>query len=175
MILSPEHVDFVHKRVSGYAPVQRMEAFGNWKKVNVPLPDAIYENVFVHLAVQGKAIQLRREARRLGIPLFNPLFPSKWQFHRMLHRHTNLDKHLPRTQIYLSPKDTLRCIEQSETVYVKPIGGYGGCGVMRIEPLGNGQYRVSTDRTVSKAVNSGASCRVPLDHATDSECWYHRV
>lgn len=157
ILFSPADANFENRRVKGYAPVAADQAFGVWKRIDTRLPDVIYENVFVHLAIAGKAHGLRQGAKRCAIPLFNPSFPSKWQLHRWLQKH-ELRKHLPKTETHQSAAKTVSLIDEWGSAYIKPIGGYGGLGVTRVERLNADRYRLSTDR----AGKQGGKSRLEL-------------
>jgi hypothetical protein len=58
-----------------------------------------------------------------------------------------LKKHVPKTERMDDVERAISRIERWGCAYVKPIGGYGGKGVTRIEVIGSGRYRVSVDRT----------------------------
>ncbi|MCL6516380.1 YheC/YheD family protein [Alicyclobacillus sp.] len=145
MVFRPEDVDWPARRVYAWVPVDRARPHGSWHRAWRPLPDALYENVFVHLAVRGYTGSLRRWARRLGIPLVNPVLPNKWQMYRWLTK-TDLARYLPETHRLTSPGEAISHIREWRCGYVKPIGGYGGMGVARVEAFPDGRFRVSVDR-----------------------------
>jgi len=140
-------VDWSHNSVRGWVPEDVRSPYGLWVRKTTKLPSAIYENVFVHLAVAGYSRSLRDHARRRGIPLFNPPLPDKWNMSHWMSRNT-LDKYLPPT-VRLNVNDVplaVRRINEWGTAYVKPIGGYGGVGVMRVEKWERDRYRIGIDR-----------------------------
>ena len=147
-LFTPDDVEWSAGTVRAWVPVASDRPNGAWQKQTTSLPDVIYENVFVHLAVQGYSRQLRFEAARRGIPVFNPPLPGKWRLHRYLER-TELNRYLPSTEVLSDLQHALRRIDAWKIAYVKPIGGYGGAGVSRVQVLGRDRYRVSWDRTAS--------------------------
>ncbi|WP_051662979.1 YheC/YheD family protein [Alicyclobacillus macrosporangiidus] len=144
-VFSPEDVNWAARRVHAWVPADLDRPEGPWRCVWRPLPQALYENVFVHLAVRGYTNGLRAQARRHGIPLFNPVLPNKWQLYRWL-RHTDLARYLPETHRLTAPTQAIAYIHEWRSAYVKPIGGYGGTGVTRVEASRDGRFRVSADR-----------------------------
>lgn len=145
VLFDPVDVDWHRRVVRGWCPARATRPFGEWVRRTTGLPDAIYENVFVHLAVSGYSRSLRRHARKLGIPLFNPPLPNKWQMVRWMQR-SDLARLAPATAYLHSGAQARKLVDKWALVYVKPIGGYGGMGVLRIERLHHDQYRVSVDR-----------------------------
>jgi len=147
-LFTPADVEWSKGTVRAWVPVASDRPNGAWKKQTTNLPDVIYENIFVHLAIQGYSRQLRLEAARRGIPVFNPPLPGKWRLHRYLEQ-TELSRYLPKTEVLSDVKRALGRIDTWKMTYVKPIGGYGGVGVSRVQALGRDRYRVSWDRTSS--------------------------
>lgn len=145
-LFAPKDVAWNKSQVYAWVPESLDHPYGPWQRKWARLPDVIYENVFVHLAMQGYAVQLRNQAKLHGIPVFNPPLPGKWGLHRILQR-TSLQHYLPATEVLRDAQHALQQIQRWRTAYVKPIGGYGGSGVTRIQFLGSDRYRVSWDRT----------------------------
>src|SRR5579875_1648572 len=153
MLFVPEDVDWRDNYVSAWVPEHPWQPYDNWIKKKVSLPDVIYENVFVHLAVRGYTSQLRKRARERKIPLFNPILPGKWQMVRWLNN-SKYNRYQPYTERMVGEIKTIDKIRAWRTVYIKPIGGYGGMGVIRIETLDDGRFRLSVDSTSSKIKKS---------------------
>lgn len=145
LVFSPEDVDWPARRVHAWVPADLDRPEGPWRRVWRPLPQALYENVFVHLAVRGYTRGLRAQARHHGIPVFNPVLPNKWQMFRWLRR-TDLACYLPETHRLTAPAQAISYIRAWRTAFVKPVGGYGGTGVTRIEASRDGRFRVCADR-----------------------------
>lgn len=147
VMFDPMDVRWGQRTVHGWGPQQNHLPFGPWIRKATLLPNAFYENVFVHLAVAGHSRQLRGRARERGIPLFNPPLPNKWQMSQWMSR-TALDRYLPPTMRLTSKEvsQAIRRVDEWGVAYVKPIGGYGGMGVMRVEKRSKDIYRVSVDR-----------------------------
>jgi hypothetical protein len=145
MLFSPKAVNWSAQNVDAWVPQNPTKPLENWHRKRMPLPDSMYENVFVHLAIQGYAASLRKMAKEHQIPVFNPALPGKWLMARWLMK-SNLAKYQPETLLLPAPKIALSYIRDWSTVYVKPGGGYGGMGVARIEQMPHGEYRISIDR-----------------------------
>ncbi|GLV12887.1 hypothetical protein Heshes_05710 [Alicyclobacillus hesperidum] len=144
-LFDPHHVNWQTATVNGYVPERAQVPEGNWVKRTLPLPDVIYENVYVHLAIRGYSATLRTQAKRHHIPLFNPMLPGKWKMIAVL-RQAGLSDATPETERVVSSEQVIHRVNEWQTAYVKPIGGYGGMNVYRIEQLRADQYRVSADR-----------------------------
>lgn len=144
LLFHPSRIDFRQGRVHGYQLVDGVT--GLWQRKEERLPDAIYENVYVHLVVQGMTRHLREGARMRKIPFFNPVIFGKWTMHRFVERHPECGILVPETK-RLESVSTVRDLAArfGGTVYVKPIGGYGGRGVLRVRKEGP-HWRVDCDR-----------------------------
>lgn len=163
VLFDPADVRLNATHLNGWTPAHPERPFDRWERVKAPLPGSIYENVFVHLAMKGYSVPLRRMARLRKIPLFNPPMPDKWRILRLLQGKT-VQAYVPETARLVDVDAALRKIARWRTTYVKPIGGYGGMGVTRIEMLDGESYRVSVDRTghhvrTSRQVMSTAQLR----------------
>ncbi|RIV28596.1 hypothetical protein D2Q93_02255 [Alicyclobacillaceae bacterium I2511] len=148
ILFNPEHVRWSRNIVEAWSPADLRHPYGNWQKARQRLPDIIYENVFVHLAVQGYAHELRQQAAIRGIPLFNPGLPNKWRTSLWL-SNSEVSHFIPPAVKMAHGIGSIRRIRKWGTAYLKPVGGYGGMGVTRIETLPKGQYRLATDRARS--------------------------
>ncbi|GMA56217.1 hypothetical protein GCM10025858_07200 [Alicyclobacillus sacchari] len=144
-LFDPHHVNWQTGSVSGYMPERPQVPEGNWVKRTMRLPDVIYENVYVHLAIRGYSATLREQAKRHQIPLFNPMLPGKWKMISVL-RQAGMSDATPETERIASSEQVIHRVNEWQTAYVKPIGGYGGMNVYRIERLHADRYRVSADR-----------------------------
>lgn len=143
-VFHPDCVNWPKQRVTAWVPVERGTPFGRWQSTSLTLPDVIYENVYVHLAMKGFTRDLRVRAKQHKIPLYNPGLPNKWGLHVLL-SHSSLSKYLPKTEVLVNSAEAVKRVQEWETVYVKPVGGYGGMGVTRIVHQ-NDQFRVAVDR-----------------------------
>lgn len=153
VLFDPQRVLWDVKRIDGWTPVDPARTLGPWHRVRTPLPDAVYENVFVHLAMKGYCSQLRRMSKVYGIPLFNPPLPDKWRVLRLLET-ADVRAYIPETTRLRDVDRAVAVIDKWRVAYVKPIGGYGGMGVTRVEKQTDGDYRVSLDRTQTRVHSS---------------------
>jgi len=143
IIFHPEHIDFAERRVTGYRLADGVP--DHFVRAQARLPDAIYENVYVHLVVRGMTKHLRQGARAHGIPYFNPVIHGKWTMHRFVQAHPDCGMLVPETHPVHSGRTVHEMLTRYPAVYVKPVGGYGGLGVMRIRKLGT-DYQLDADR-----------------------------
>ncbi|GIM45635.1 hypothetical protein DNHGIG_11840 [Collibacillus ludicampi] len=153
ILAHPDHFQWEKKRVTGWVGKAVGTPQEQWTRQTLPLPHVVYENVFVHLAVQGRANTIRRKCRLLGIPLFNPIVGGKLSVNRVLAKHAETRKYIPATRYVRQMDDIFAYLNRFATVYVKPNGGYGGRGVTRVTKQQDGTYRVKVDRLQGKRVH----------------------
>lgn len=58
---------------------------------------------------------------------------NKWTIHQTLLQKANFREHLPETTLFQDMSDVNRMLKVSSLVYLKPINGTGGRGILRIE------------------------------------------
>jgi glutathione synthase/RimK-type ligase-like ATP-grasp enzyme len=144
-IFDPHNINWNNGYITGFGPVDPLRAFGPWEQRQFPLPHVIYENVFVHLAVKGYARDMRTRAARVGIPVFNGPLLNKHQMAQWLSG-TELAQYIPTSFRLDRVNAGMDKIQKWGAVFLKPIGGYGGMGVTRIERIGADRFHLSLDR-----------------------------
>ncbi len=116
-----------------------------WVKMSFGRPDVIYENVYVHLVAGGLTRSLRRYAARNRIPLFNPVIVGKAGMSRMTSVLAQSGMRSPSTRRVEGERTIRDMLDAYGAVYVKPAGGHGGNGVMRVRRR-HGVHIVDCDR-----------------------------
>lgn len=137
-----------------WTPVDPARPFAAWRRVVHPWPDAVYENAYVHLAVAGYCRGMRMAARARRCPVFNPVLPGKWRMVKLLQA-AGLAAYLPETHRLAGADQAARWIDGWGAAYVKPVGGFGGMGVAKVERRG-GRYLIRMDRVPGRR---GRLCR----------------
>lgn len=130
-----ESIDKKQMMVKGYLydPLEK-----KWYEKTVPLPAALYIN--------ARLDKKEREYLRsiYGSRLFNYRILSKWDIHQILSKYENLMEYLPETHLYDAPDKVTLLLDKYESVYLKPLAGHGGKGVMKLTVFSNHfllQYR----------------------------------
>lgn len=136
----PEDLDPTTARVHGWICLRRRDKAGTaltWRRVTARLPDVVFDNVFVHLAHTKRMKQLRRFFHRRRIPLFNPSLGHKAELADWLRRYPELWKHHPDTRLLSKKSDVETYLERHHAVYLKPVSGSMGIGILEIRPAEN--------------------------------------
>jgi len=69
---------------------------------------------------------------------------SKWIKHRVLAQYPSIRKHLPETHLY-SPRYLWHMLQRHGTLYIKPVVGSGGHGIIRVKQRGKTSFAIQKD------------------------------
>lgn len=121
-----------------------------WIRRMMPLPHVFWNRSYWP-GTRNRSLLTRtvRSLRRAGVRPFNPGVGTKWQVYRLLWPDSQLRPHIPRTERYQSVRTVLRLLDRFPGVYMKPLWGGWGIGIMRIRRLPRSRYRVS--RTIGRS------------------------
>lgn len=157
IVFTPEDVDGSHRRV--LARIFSPET-GVWRKEWRPLPPLIYDRCRYQASAKFQKFKQFR-AKYANLIYLNRPLANKWAIHQVLSRSSRIRPHLPSTRRY-SSVDLLHMLRARSLLYLKPINGTGGRGVLRLEKRRGSnivllqgrdrQRRVITPQQVNEAV-----------------------
>lgn len=136
----PRDIDWAHRAAWGrtYSPKQ-----GGWIRRPFPLPQAVF-NRYPAAAYNQQVLNTIRRLKDRGCPFVNSSFQDKYRLHRTLMRWPALRPHLPQTRLCRgSAAPVLELLRRYPSVYMKPVDGSLGSGVVRVRRLGGGRYHVA--------------------------------
>lgn len=113
-------------------------ASGKWSRKWRPFPSMIYDRCRIQRSSRFEQL-LRFRSRYNHLIFLNRPLRNKWTIHQTFSQKSRFRQHLPETLLYQSSADLQRMLKFSPVVYVKPINGTGGRGILRIERLKEGQ------------------------------------
>lgn len=152
-----EDVDFDRHRLRGY-----VWNGGLWQSVMLPLPDVIYDQVISRKVEHNHAYIKKRE--RLSLlyrgRIFNDGFFDKWQVHEWLIRDKRTRIYVPQTIFYGKAKSPAQFIRKHATIFLKPVHGSLGLGIIRITHQSDGslgydiKHRFNREHGTSASVDS---------------------
>jgi hypothetical protein len=163
MFFSPSDVNISKGSIIGY----HFDPKGSkWRKVLYPqIPKVIYNQIRTRAVERSpKYRRVSRFFQRKGSTVFNPRFLCKVDVNRCLAADENLIPYIPETHILKGKskfrvKKTAELIRKYQTVFVKPVNGSLGDGIIRIKRHGESAFLLqsqhrSRKKTISIKNNS---------------------
>jgi glutathione synthase/RimK-type ligase-like ATP-grasp enzyme len=138
-LFRPEDADWSRGRVHAWV-CERDGEERVWERRYGPLPDIVFENVYVHLSATRAVRDLRRRLTRLGIPVFNPPLGSKDILADWLQGYPKLWQHHPETVRWRREEEVLKFLVRHPSAYLKPVQGSAGQGILEIRPQEGGYF-----------------------------------
>lgn len=127
-----------------------------WRPVAVPVPSVVVDNVFVHLAKKDRAYALNKQRlRRAGVTFLNPRFTDKAGVMRALAQRADLQPHLPETVLLRQAREVEEWLARAEHIFLKPVRGSGGHGVLCISRADQGHFFISGAKKRRKVTRRG--------------------
>lgn len=104
----------------------------NWNRFTLPLPDVFYNRLGSRQQEKsGEDFETLQKIKNLGIPIFNDRFLDKWDVYQLISK-TQYAHHLPYTVLYEQPQDLIYMVKRYPIIYIKPIYGSEGRGILRL-------------------------------------------
>ncbi|MFD0716459.1 YheC/YheD family protein [Paenibacillus sp. GCM10027626] len=154
-VFTPQDVNYKQNRI--HAMVYNPET-KSWTRKWRTFPHMIYDRCRIQRSRRFE--QLLHFRKKYGhLTFLNRVLRNKWTVYKTMRADERFRKHLPATTMYDSIQDVLLMLRKYPIVFLKPIGGTGGRGILRIEKLRNGQVLIQ-GRDQSRRIISPQ--RVPL-------------
>ncbi|MCE5171275.1 YheC/YheD family protein [Paenibacillus profundus] len=130
-VFTPQDVDDQQQRI--YAMCYHPET-GRWSRKWTRFPNMIFDRCRIQKSYRFE--QLKRFRSKYNHLLFlNRPLRNKWTIYQVLSTVSYVKQHLPITRLYSSVQDVQLLLKQFPLVYLKPINGTGGRGILRIERI----------------------------------------
>lgn len=138
-LFSPRDVNSGKRLIKGYVPAGAK----GWKRCSVAWPDVVIDR---YLYSPTKAFNRYVAFRRRKLfPYTNNRLANKWMVHQVLVKDPQMQRWLPDTRLYR--KSTLHTmIGKHRLLYLKPVNGTGGRGILRIAREQEGFQLLGRDR-----------------------------
>lgn len=135
-VFTPQDVDSSNEKI--HAMFYNTET-RSWNRRWVRFPNVIYDRCRIQKSVRFQQLLAFRKRYSHLLFLNRPL-RNKWTIYRTLGKVTAFRNHLPVTKLYQSSDDVVSLLKKFNTVYLKPINGTGGRGILRIDRQSNGSF-----------------------------------
>jgi len=128
-VFTPQDVDDAAGKI--HAQLYNTET-KKWSRRWVRFPNVIYDRCRIQKSHRFEQLLVFRK-RYSHLHFLNRPLRNKWTVYRTLAKIAAFRKHLPITRIYQSSEDVAQLLTKFPTVYLKPINGTGGRGILRID------------------------------------------
>lgn len=148
IIFTPSDVNHENKTIYAmiYDPDKRA-----WTRKRTAFPDMIFDRCRIQRSHRfTELVAFRR--RYAHLKFLNRPLRDKWTIHRVLSQRSEFKPYLPETTFFENLADVQKMLKKKKTVYVKPIQGTGGRGILCIEKLDDNHYRLQGRNQARKIV-----------------------
>lgn len=127
----------------------------SWQARRYPVPRVVYDRIFAsHGQWAYYSSSVGRMRRTYRVRFMGRGLHGKWQFYRIARRFEDLKPYIPETHMVTGTNAVLSMLNKYRTVYLKPVFGSGGKGILRVTRRG-GVYVVRSSGTgVSRALSA---------------------
>ena len=133
----PHDIDVKEREVRGHA----YDPLYGWESGRWTLPSVIVDNVFLSVARRDKTYAaVKRALQKRGITFLNPRLPDKWGVWEALLACRPLRPYLPETTLLRRGEEVKDWLERHASVFLKPVRGSGGHGVVQVRADREGGY-----------------------------------
>lgn len=136
-----------------------------WSRELVPAPQVVYNRIPYRKMEMKPEVQQTIQAcnRSSSVHLFNPSFFNKWTLFSWLNGAKDSKPYMPDTKQLSSADDMSSLLRKHAVLYLKPVKGKAGKGIMRIDRIttksAQTQYRLSrqVDKQMTYSVHNSTS------------------
>lgn len=137
-LFTPEDVD--HSRSKIYAlhfdPVKK-----KWWRAWTSFPDMIFDRCRFQTTYRFRKLSEFR-SRYPHLNYLNRPLSNKWRIYQLFAENPLISDHLPDTKLFRNIRQLFTFIAKHRVIFLKPVNGTGGRGILRIERIGRDTYYV---------------------------------
>lgn len=138
-VFGPRNID----RRSGQVHAHFYVPGKGWVRHVIPVPRVVYNRVANRRVESRPRVQrLLRWLHNQGVTVFNPGFLDKWAVYDYLQADETLRANVPATELYNSPGQLVRLLQEWGTVYCKPRRGSLGTGIAALTLTAGGRVTI---------------------------------
>lgn len=116
-----------------------------WRKMTFPLPDVVYNRISTRKIEQNSVVQnFFDQLNASRIPVFNEKFLDKNEVFDALQKDPTLHPYLPESYLLRNYAMFKRMCTKYPVIFLKPVKGSLGKGIIRITKLPTGKYSCQT-------------------------------
>lgn len=137
-VFDPVNIDVQRKRLRGYILANRTtEGQRLVALADLAIPPVIYDQIISRSYDRSKTFTQAREYLKQVSVIFNDGYFDKWEVHSWLAMVPKLRMHVPHTALVTGPETLRTFLQKHETVFIKPIHGSLGIGIIRVQRVGD--------------------------------------
>jgi len=111
-----------------------------WIDKICPPPHVVYDRFRnMQQAAFKQFIRFREQSKWIFL---NSRLAHKWNLYRFMQQNQQIQRWLPETLFLENPKDALGLLKKYHSIYLKPVNGTGGKGILSISKQSNGPLQV---------------------------------
>lgn len=134
VVFTPEDVHPTKRLINAlHYDIESKEWYRKW----IPFPVLIYDRCRFQRTYRFPLVRKFRSTYPELTYLNRPM-SHKWGIHQILSQNRNIRPYLPATVQYRNASDLTKFLQNHKLVYLKPIDGTGGRGIIRIQKLVDG-------------------------------------
>lgn len=126
-VFSMDGINFENNTVGGlyYSP-GTSKSGPTWNEGIFPIPDSIFRRVALPIGI------LRKLKELTGNRIFNSFYFNKLDFWNIVSKNNSVKDNIPDTRVYKSFRDIEQMLDIYESLYIKPVSGTLGNGLVKI-------------------------------------------
>ncbi len=138
---------------------------GSWRPAQMPLPDAIYDQVVSRKLERSKKYQDQRMrlSRMYANRIFNDGFFDKWKVHEWLRNDRQTRGLVPYSEKYTNPRQAAAFLKRYPVTFVKPVHGSLGLGIVRVTREADGTFRYEVRHKSGRTQNKVGTAEAVVD------------
>lgn len=148
-VFTPQDVIYKSRKV--YAHVFDLKR-RHWMRRWMQVPEIIFDRCRYQPTPRFQQLKLFRK-KFPNLKYLNRPLANKWVIHQLFHNVKDLRKHLPATLYYQGKEDLVEMLKKYRTVYLKPINGTGGRGILKVQRKEGGRLLVEGRNPSRKMIN----------------------
>lgn len=150
VVFALDKVDRLNRMIEGYCynPVA-----GCWQRGTFPYPSSIYRTIGLSKEWKDHFLSV------IGDRFFNSCYFNKRKMYEWFSSVPEVNSHLPHTILYQSHEDVVDMVQRFGKIYIKPVSGLRGHGIVRVSQ--------EAGSLVFKSREGGANQTVTLDNTDE--------
>nr|WP_285860097.1 MULTISPECIES: YheC/YheD family protein [Paenibacillus] len=122
-----------------------------WSRKWRSFPHMIYDRCRIQRSIRFEQLKKFR-ARYRNMTFLNRPLRDKWTVYQTLLHKSKFRPYLPETVLFHNSANVYSLLKSYPTIYIKPINGTGGRGILRVEKLGKDTFYIQGRRLNRKII-----------------------